>query len=136
MLSLQQKLLGKLNKQKLSLKHRLKNGRGWLRKQLLNPRRNRKLPLRLLLLKRLNLQPKRRESKLNMRLLLRLSKRLTDLLLWLLRLHTKLPKLLEKLVRKSKLLLIRDRWLLVDQLSRKLSEMCGPLEILVYPSST
>lgn len=136
LLSLLQKLRGKLNKQKLSLKLMLKNGRDWLRKQQLNPRRNRKLPLQLLLLKRLNLKPKSRESKLNMRLLLRHSRRLTDLLLWLLRLHTKLPKLLEKLVRKNKLLLIKDRWLLVDQLSKKLSEMCGPLEILVYPLST
>lgn len=85
-------------------------------------------------LKRLNLRQKDRDNKLNMKQLLRLKLRLTDLPLWLLMKLTELLKLQEELKRKNRLLLIRDRWLLEETLSRRPSEMCGPLETLVFLS--
>ena len=93
------------------------------------------LPL-LLLRRRLSLRQRDRELKPNMMLPSRPNKKLSDLLLSLLRKPTKLLKLLERLVKKSKSLPIRDRWLLVDLLSRRHSETSGPLEIPVCHSFT
>jgi hypothetical protein len=131
-LSLLQKLQEKLKQLKPSPKLKQRHGKDWLRKLRQDLWNNRKLPLPLSLKGKLNSRPRKRESKQSMTLLLRLRKRLIDLPLWLLRLLINLPKLPEKLEKRSKLLLIKDRWLNADQLSRKPSEMCGPLEILVY----
>jgi len=136
LLSLLKKLQEKLKQLKQKLKLKLPIGPDKLWRLLPNLSKNRPLPLLLLLPKRQNLKLRDRELKQSMMPLLSFKLRPIDLPLWQLRQLTRLQKLLEELVKRSKLQLIRDRWLLVDLLSRKPSEMCGPPETLECHSST
>ena len=72
-------LRDKLKQPKPGLKLRQKSGRDWQSKLRLNLRESKKPPLPLWLERRLNSRLKDRESKLNMTLLLKLSKRHLDL---------------------------------------------------------
>jgi len=136
LLSLLKKLQEKLKQLKQKLKLKLPIGPDKLWRLLPNLSKNRPLPLLLLLPRRQNLKLRDRELKQSMMPLLSFKLRPIDLPLWQLRQLTRLQKLLEELVKRSKLQLIRDRWLLVDLLSRKPSEMCGPPETLECHSST
>lgn len=79
---------------------------------------------------------KDREINSSTKMLLRHKLRPSDLPNWLLRKLIELKRRPEEFVRRSRLLLTRDRWLLADQPSRSNSEMCGPPETLVFHSST
>lgn len=126
----------KLKRRRLLLRLPLPSGRRSKRSRRESQRQQ--LPLlRLLLLKeKLNLKKRENKIRQSMTQLSRPKLRPSDLHLWLLRLLTSLPKRLEELARKNKLKSTRERWLPEDLLSRKLSEMCGPPDPLVFPCFT
>jgi len=134
--SLPPKQLKKLKRRNCKLKLTLLIGRDKLKrhkKSQLNNNRKQLLPLQL---EKLNLRLKDRGTKPSMMLLSKNRLRLTDLPHWQQMKLTELLNLQGKLKRRSKSLLIRDKWPLEGLPSKKPSETCGLLEILVFRSST